>query len=145
METTELQQWTAVFSTQPVPKGLQAGQRLDLSQVKWTEYVHSVNRFTSVEYTYNAFFKSLLCYVLYSVHLKFMRQGIEDWPSRMWRRVKITSTVALRIVKGDGKGTQCRGYNWATLGSKLGESRIWDSPAGLGPETECTGEDQQQL
>jgi hypothetical protein len=26
-----------------------------------------------------------------------------------------TSTVALRIVRDDKKGTQCRGYNWATL------------------------------
>jgi hypothetical protein len=74
-----------------------------------------VNRFTSVEYTYNNFFNSLLCYVLYSVRLEFMRQGIADWPSRVWRRVPITCTVALRIVKGDGKGTQCREYNWTTL------------------------------
>jgi hypothetical protein len=26
-----------------------------------------------------------------------------------------TSTVALRVVGGDEKGTQCRGYNWDTL------------------------------
>jgi hypothetical protein len=26
-----------------------------------------------------------------------------------------TSTVALRVVGGDEKGTQCLGYNWATL------------------------------
>jgi hypothetical protein len=25
------------------------------------------------------------------------------------------STVALRVVGGDEKGTQCLGYNWATL------------------------------
>jgi hypothetical protein len=43
--------------------------------------------------------------VLYSVFLEFMRQGIADWSSRVWRRVRITSTLALRIVKGDGKGT----------------------------------------
>jgi hypothetical protein len=55
----------------------------------------------------------MLC--LYSVGLEFMRLGIVDWPSRVWTRVRITSTVALRIVKGDGKGTQCLGYNWATL------------------------------
>jgi hypothetical protein len=55
----------------------------------------------------------MLCF--YSVSLEFMRQGIADWPSMMQRRVRIASTVALRIVKGDGKGTQCRGYNWATL------------------------------
>jgi hypothetical protein len=44
-----------------------------------------------------------------------MLQGIADWPSRVWRRVRITSTIALRVAKGDGKGTQCREYNWATL------------------------------
>jgi hypothetical protein len=26
-----------------------------------------------------------------------------------------TSTVALRVVGGDEKGTQCLGYNWSTL------------------------------
>jgi hypothetical protein len=83
------------------------------------------------------FFKSLLCYDSSSVHREFMRQGIADWPSRVWRRVRITSTLTLRVVKCDGKGTQCRGYNWATLflgdirtgtlSSRLGESRIWGS------------------
>jgi hypothetical protein len=48
-----------------------------------------------------------------------------------------TSTVALRVVGRDEKGTQCLGYNWATLfledinmgtwPSTLEESRIWDS------------------
>jgi hypothetical protein len=41
----------------------------------------------------------------------FIRQGIAAWPSRVWRRVRITSTIDLRVVKSDGKGTQCRGYN----------------------------------
>jgi hypothetical protein len=46
-----------------------------------------------------------------------------------------SSTVALRIVGGDEKGTQCLGYNWATLflgdinrgtwPSRLGESPIF--------------------
>jgi hypothetical protein len=45
-----------------------------------------------------------------------------------------TSTVALRVVGGDEKGTQCLGYNWAALflgdinkgtwPSRLEESRI---------------------
>jgi hypothetical protein len=26
-----------------------------------------------------------------------------------------TSTVALRVVRGDERGTQCPGYNWDTL------------------------------
>jgi hypothetical protein len=26
-----------------------------------------------------------------------------------------TSTVALRVVRGNEKGTQCWGYNWATV------------------------------
>jgi hypothetical protein len=48
-----------------------------------------------------------------------------------------TSTVALRVVGGDEKETQCLGVNWATLflrdidtgtwPSRLGESRICDS------------------
>jgi hypothetical protein len=47
-----------------------------------------------------------------------------------------TSTAALRVVRGDGKGTKCRGYNWVTLilgdinretwPSRLRKSRIWD-------------------
>jgi hypothetical protein len=74
-----------------------------------TKNIHLVNRFTSVEYTYNNLFKSLLCYDFYSVRLEFMHQGIADWLSRVWRRVRITSTVALRVVKVNGKGTQCRG------------------------------------
>jgi hypothetical protein len=95
---------------------------------------HLVNRFTSEEYTYNNLFKSLLCYVLYSVRLEIMRQDIADWPSSVWRRVRITSTIALGVVKGDGKGIQCRGvkldhpvlagYKYGDLGSRLEESRI---------------------
>jgi hypothetical protein len=48
-----------------------------------------------------------------------------------------TSTVALRVMGGEKRGTQCWGYNWTTLflwdintatwPSRLGESRIWDS------------------
>jgi hypothetical protein len=45
-----------------------------------TKNVHLVNRFTSVEYTYNNLFKSLICYVLYSVRLECMCQDIADWP-----------------------------------------------------------------
>jgi hypothetical protein len=41
--------------------------------------------------------------------LEFMRQGIADRTSRAWRRIRITSIVALQVVKGDGKGTQCLG------------------------------------
>jgi hypothetical protein len=72
--------------------------------------------------------------VLYSVHLEFMRQGVADLPSMVWRRVKITSTVALRVVKGDGKETQCLGvqlgqpvpggYKYGDLASRLGETQI---------------------
>jgi hypothetical protein len=68
-----------------------------------------------VEYTYNNFFKSLLCYVVYSVRRADMRQGTADWPSRVWSRVRITSTVALEIVKGDGKEPSAWGYNWDKL------------------------------
>jgi hypothetical protein len=72
---------------------------------------HLVNRFTSVEYIYNNFFKSLLSYVLFgtprifeSRHSRLALQGVEEG--------SITSTVALPVVKGDG---QCQGYNWPTL------------------------------
>jgi hypothetical protein len=44
-----------------------------------------------------------------------MHQGIADWPSRVRRKVYITSTLALRVVKANGKGTHLRGYNWATI------------------------------
>jgi hypothetical protein len=47
--------------------------------------------------------------------LEFMHQGIADWHARVWRRVQITSTVVLRVVKGDGKEPSAGGYNWATL------------------------------
>jgi hypothetical protein len=50
--------------------------------------------------------------ILYSVRLQFMGQGIAEWSYRVWRRLRITS---LRVAKGDEKGTQCLGYNWATL------------------------------
>jgi hypothetical protein len=44
-----------------------------------------------------------------------MRQGIADWPSRVWRRVRITSTVALRVVKATERELSAGGYNWAAL------------------------------
>jgi hypothetical protein len=48
-----------------------------------TKNIYLVNRFgTSVEYTYNNLFKSVLCYVLYSVHVEFMHRCIADWPPR---------------------------------------------------------------
>jgi hypothetical protein len=68
-----------------------------------------------MEYTYNSFFKSLLCYVLYWAYLEFICQGIADWPSRVWRRVRITSAIALRILIGDRKETRAWGVYWATL------------------------------
>jgi hypothetical protein len=50
------------------------------------------------------------------------------------KRISNTSTVALRVLAGDERGTQCLAYNWATLllgdlntgtwASRLGESRI---------------------
>jgi hypothetical protein len=58
-----------------------------------------------MEYTYKNFFKGLVCYVFYSIRLEIMHRVIADWLSRVWRRVRITSTVALRVVKSDGKGT----------------------------------------
>jgi hypothetical protein len=54
-----------------------------------------------------------------------MRQGISDWPSRVWRRVRITSTIALKVVKNDGMGTQCWGYDWATLFLGDINTRTW--------------------
>jgi hypothetical protein len=51
-------------------------------------------------------------------------------PSRVRRRVRITSTVALRVVKGDGKGTQCLGENLATL--FLGDINTGTWPPGCG-------------
>jgi hypothetical protein len=40
------------------------------------------------------------------------------------------STVALRVVISEEKGTQCRGYNWATL--FLGDINTGPSPSGWG-------------
>jgi hypothetical protein len=31
------------------------------------------------------------------------------------RRVRITSAIAQLVLKSDEKGTQCLGYNWATV------------------------------
>jgi hypothetical protein len=42
----------------------------------------------------------------------------------MWRRVQIF-TVALRVVGGDEKGTQCMGCNWATLFLGDINTRTW--------------------
>jgi hypothetical protein len=66
--------------------------------------------------------------------------GTIEWVPRV-EAGSNTSTVALRVVGGDEKGTQWKpsawGYNWVTLflgdintgtwPSRLGESRIWDS------------------
>jgi hypothetical protein len=41
-----------------------------------------------------------------------------------------TSTIALRIVRGDVKGTQCPVYNWATL--FLGDISTGTLPSRLG-------------
>jgi hypothetical protein len=64
-----------------------------------------------------------------------------------------TSTVAPRVVGGYKSepstwATLFLGYiNKGTWPSRLGESQISDSKmwAGLGPENNCAGEDQQQL
>jgi hypothetical protein len=73
-----------------------------------------------------------------------------------------TSTVSLRVVEGDGKGTQCPGgitgppcswvgYKYVDLAIQVGgvsnlrQSNVVTSPAGLRPENDCAGEDQQQL
>jgi hypothetical protein len=75
--------------------------------------------------------------------------------------VSNNSTVALRFVGGDGKGTQCLGvklghpvsggnkYRDLALQvggvSSLREQNMVISPAGLGLENYCAGEDQKQL
>jgi hypothetical protein len=72
-----------------------------------------------------------------------------------------TSTIDLRVVGGDEKGTQCLGYDWATLflrhintgpgppGWESLESETLkyghEVREGLGPENDCAGEDHQQL
>jgi hypothetical protein len=50
--------------------------------------------------------------------------------NNMWRRGSNISTVALRVVGGDEKGTQCLGYNWATL--FLGDINTGTWPSGWG-------------
>jgi hypothetical protein len=45
--------------------------------------------------------------VLYSIRLE--HQGIAHWPSGVWSRIRTTSTVALRVLKFSGKGTQWLG------------------------------------
>jgi hypothetical protein len=44
--------------------------------------------------------------VLYTVRLEFMSQGVADWLSRVRTRIRITSILVLRVVKGDEKGTR---------------------------------------
>jgi hypothetical protein len=72
-----------------------------------------------------------------------------------------TSTVALRVVRGDGNGTQCPGeylgqdlypggYKYGDLALQVGESQEFGqqnvvlSAAGLRPERDCAGEAKQQ-
>jgi hypothetical protein len=47
-----------------------------------------------------------------------------------------TSTVSLRVVRGDEKGS---------LQSETVKYVMFASPTGLGPENDCAGEDQQEL
>jgi hypothetical protein len=72
-----------------------------------------------------------------------------------------TSTISLRVVGGEEKGTQClgvklghpvpRGYKYGDLAFQVGGSlesetvNMVMSPAGLGPENDCAGEYQRQL
>jgi hypothetical protein len=67
-----------------------------------------------------------------------------------------TSTVPLRVVGGDRKGTQFLGvkpgdpvpggYKYGDLAFQVGGvSNMVMSPAGLGPENDYAGEGQQQL
>jgi hypothetical protein len=71
-----------------------------------------------------------------------------------------TSTVALRVVGGHKMELSAWDYNWATLFlgdtnrdlalqvggiSDLRQQNVVLIPAGLGPEIDCAGEDQQQL
>jgi hypothetical protein len=82
----------------------------------------------------------------------------------IWSRVEAgstTSTVALLVVGGDGKGTQYLGvwqgypvpgwYKYGDLAlqvegvSNLRQQNVVMSPAGLGPENDCAGEAQQQV
>jgi hypothetical protein len=67
-----------------------------------------------------------------------------------------TSTVALQVVGGNEKGPSAWGYDWATLFlgdintgrgppgpiSNLRQLNMVMSPAVIGPENECAGEDQ---
>jgi hypothetical protein len=64
------------------------------------------------------------------------------WFEIIWSRDSIqslveaapnTSTVVLRVVGGDEKGSLMRQKNMVMC------------PTGLGPENDCAGEDQQQL
>jgi hypothetical protein len=49
----------------------------------------------------------MLCF--YSAHTEFTPQDIANWFSKVCKRIRINSAVALRVVKVDEKGTQCRG------------------------------------
>jgi hypothetical protein len=68
---------------------------------------------------------------------KCYKQGQLSWNSQPSIEAgSNTSTVVLRVVWGDEKGTQCPGYSWATLfpgdvntgtwPSRLGEPGIWE-------------------
>jgi hypothetical protein len=41
-----------------------------------------------------------------------------------------TSTIALRVVEDDGKGTRCQGYKWATLSLEDIDVDTWSSRLG---------------
>jgi hypothetical protein len=45
--------------------------------------------------------------------------------SRLWRRFRITSTLALRVVKATEKEPSTGGYNWATLFFGDVNSKTW--------------------
>jgi hypothetical protein len=58
-------------------------------------------------------------------YILFRRNSVFQWP-----RVEAgynTSTVALRVIEGDEKGTRCLGVNWATLSLGDINTGTWDS------------------
>jgi hypothetical protein len=67
----------------------------------------------------------MLCFVFgpprifASRHSRLAIQGVEAGSH--------TTTVALRVVKGDGKGTQCLGYGWDTLFLRDINTETWPS------------------
>jgi hypothetical protein len=79
-----------------------------------------------------------------------------DWIHTRVEAGSNTSTVALRVVGGEEKGTQCLGvkpghlvpggYKYGDLALQVaGVSNVVMSPSGLSPGNDCTGEDQQQF